>query len=141
MKKPAVLFILVLMLFIPSLIKAQGIVEIIEDPDISTAVQNRINYCRANTLVKGYRIMIGYYNSRSTATREQSNAITLYGKDHITKLKYDEPNWKVFVGEFEEKADAEAALRLIRKKYPSARIIEDTISSIPPANDTEVEEE
>lgn len=140
MKKGLLSAILLLILASPAAIKAQGIVEIIEDPDITTAVQNRINYCRSITVVKGYRIMIGYYNSRSNATREQSNAITLYGKDHITKLKYDEPNWKVFVGEFEEKADAEAALKIIRKKYPSARIIEDTISLIPPMDVLEEEE-
>lgn len=113
-------------------IKAQGLVEIIEDPDVASAVQTRIDINRSITKVKGYRVQIGYYNDRGAATREQSNALTLYGKDHMVLKKYDEPNWKVWVGEFEEKADAENFLRTVRKKYPGARIIEDIISKIPP---------
>lgn len=126
------LFSLALMLGLVRLnAQTTGDVEFIEDPAAATVIRNKIIYNCDITEVQGYRVMIGFYNSRSTATREQSNAITLWGKDHITKLKFDEPNWKVFIGEFEEKADAERFLQLVRKKYPGARIIKDIISTIP----------
>lgn len=107
---------------------AQGKVDIIVDPAIQEDEEDRINRRKANAdKVRGYRIMIGFYASRSQAESLRAEAATPFGARYGVTVIYDEPNFKVYVGEFTNSDDADAALAEIRKKYPGASRVSDIV--------------
>jgi hypothetical protein len=48
------------------------------------------------------------------------------GKYDIVTM-YDEPNFKVYLGEYRHRWEADAALREVQKQYRGARVIPDRI--------------
>lgn len=107
---------------------AQGKVDIIVDPAIQEDEEERINRRKANAdKVRGYRIMIGFYASRAQAEALRSEANSPFGGKYGVTVIYDEPNFKVYVGEFTNSEDADAALAEIRKKYPGASRVSDIV--------------
>jgi hypothetical protein len=108
---------------------AQGNVEIISDPDIDLLESNRIERRKSNNgRVQGYRIMIAFYSNREAANDKLAEVRSWFGSSYGAVLLYDEPNFKVYSGEFTSKADAESALLDIRKRYPGARIVGDLVN-------------
>ena len=75
----------------------------------------------------GYRIRI-YFNSVQTAREESRAALNRfqYSFPEIPAyLSYSSPNFRVTVGNFRTRVDAEKALVLIKEEFPSATIIRD----------------
>jgi hypothetical protein len=106
----------------------QGAVEVIADPAIDALENARIAKRKSlGPNVHGYRIMVAFFSSRDAANTKLAEARSLYGGVYGATLLYDEPNFKVYVGEFVSKPDAEAALVDIRKRYPGARIVNDLV--------------
>lgn len=107
---------------------AQGQVEVYSDPDIDameaarTAKRNK-----DGGRVQGYRIMVAFYSTRDAANEKLSEVKGFYGSSYGASLLYDEPNFKIYVGSFTSKMEAEAALIDIRKRYPGARIVKDLV--------------
>jgi hypothetical protein len=98
--------------------KAQGHVVVEVEPSVKEMEDNRTNRRRANSdKVRGYRILIGFYSNRSEAESLKNQAMG----------PYDEPNFKVYVGQFTLSDDADAALVEIRKKFSGATRISDII--------------
>ena len=125
MKSTLLLF---LVLSIAGFAKAQGSVEVISDPSVDALESARIAKRKSlGSNVHGYRIMVGFFSSRDAANEKLGEARSLFGGEYPTTLLYDEPNFKVYVGEFISKADAEAALIQIRKRYTGARIVNDLV--------------
>jgi SPOR domain len=123
-----ILLVIIVFLFtIP--VSAQGNVEVITDPSVEALESARIAKRKSNNgKVSGYRIMIAFYSSREAANEKLSEVKSWFGSSYGAALLYDEPNFKVYSGEFTSKADAEAALVDIRKRYPGARIVSDLVS-------------
>lgn len=75
----------------------------------------------------GYRIRI-YLNSIQSAREESSAALnrfrTLY-PEIPSYLSYARPNFRVMVGDFRTRVDAEKALVYIKEDFPSATIVRD----------------
>lgn len=107
---------------------AQGQVEVIPDPDIDAMEAARTaKRSKDGGKVQGYRIMVAFYSSRESANEKLSEVRGFFGGNYGAVLLYDEPNFKVYVGTFTSKMDAEAALIDIRKRYPGARIVKDLV--------------
>lgn len=118
------IFSLILILIASGKIFGQGQVEVIVDPAVQTMEEARI--ARNKSMgIKVYRIMIAFYPDRSAANDKLSEARGWFGAKYGVIVQFDEPNFKVYVGEFSSKTDAEAALADVRKKYPSARVVND----------------
>lgn len=108
---------------------AQGNVEVISDPDVDALETARIERRKSNNgRVQGYRIMIAFYSSREAANDKLAEVRSWFGSTYGAVLLYDEPNFKVYSGEFTSKVDAESALLDIRKRYPGARIVGDLVN-------------
>ncbi len=75
----------------------------------------------------GYRIRI-YFNSVQSAREESSAALnrfrTLY-PEIPSYLTYARPNFRVMVGDYRTRVDAEKALVYIKEDFPSATIVRD----------------
>lgn len=121
-------FILLLACSSMSLKGQFGAVEIISDPDIDALEQNRISKRQlSDGKVHGYRIMIAFYADRAEANQKLEEVRGYFASSYGATLLYDEPNFKIYAGEFVTKADAELALTDIRKRYPGARIVNDLV--------------
>jgi hypothetical protein len=129
-------FFLLLSVFAYAQSKAQGSVEVITDPDV-VAIEKSRTWARASNdgKVQGYRVMIGFHSTRSLANAQILDANKKFKNKYAPVLKYDEPNFKVYIGEFVDKEDAEAAMAEIRKKFPMARVVSDLIKA--PAEEEE----
>lgn len=110
--------------------RAQGRVEVIADPDVEALETARIERRKGdNGRVQGYRIMVAFYASREAANQKLSEVRGWFGSTYGAVVLYDEPNFKVYTGEFTSRTDAEIALADIRKRYPGARIVSDMINA------------
>ncbi len=68
-----------------------------------------------------YKIRI-YSGDRSGAENTKSQVIGLYG-DWPSIMEYETPNYKVYVGNFLSRLEADRALLKVKKNYPSALIL------------------
>lgn len=76
--------------------------------------------------VPGFRVQIYSGNSRDMAyqlSRQVYNIIP----DAQPEVKYQPPNYKVHVGQFTERLQAQKTFSLLKKEFPSALIIPDRI--------------
>ena len=103
---------------------AQGKVTIIAEDGIenleNTRIQRRKN---ADVLVQGFRIFIGMTSSRADAVKLQGEAQEKFQENYTPQVVYDEPNFKIYVGSYNNSAEADEALAEIRKSYPNAKKI------------------
>lgn len=106
--------------------KALAQVQVIVDPDITAMEEARIAKNR-NLGMKVYRIMVAFYPNRTSANEKLAEVRNSLGGKYSSMVLYDEPNFKVYVGEFSVKSDADAALSEIRKKYPGAMVVSDYV--------------
>lgn len=106
----------------------QGSVEVIADPAVEKLMATRMAQRQASGgKIPGYRILLAYSGSRATAERQAEEARLYYmGKFDIVVM-YDEPNFKVYLGEYRQRWEADVVLREVQKQYRGARVIPDRI--------------
>jgi hypothetical protein len=103
-------------------------VEIIAEPGIERLMKNRVNERILNGgKVPGYRVLVAYSNSRGAAGIQTEDARRAFAGRYEVLQIYDEPNFKVYVGAFRYRWEAELALQEIQKKYRGARVVQDEI--------------
>ena len=102
----------------------QGNVTIIAEDGIenleNTRIQRRKN---ADVLVQGFRIFIGMTSSRADAVKLKGEAQEKFHETYAPQVVYDEPNFKIYVGAYNNNSEADDALTEIRKSYPNAKKI------------------
>lgn len=136
-------FIGVLFLFFSFKANAQygeGKVEVIKDPLISVLQQKRIEYAsipdsevakRSGTkgTALGFRVQIYTGPSRSEAYAVQARFQRLYG-DINTYVSYTQPNYRVKVGDFRSRNEAQALMRELRKDFTSLFLFTEQVNII-----------
>ena len=65
-----------------------------------------------------YKIQI-YNGNRADAYKTQTEFKSFFG-DWQSEIKYESPNFKVWVGNFRTRLEADRAIKRIKKKFPSA---------------------
>jgi SPOR domain len=127
-----VLFIL------PALSHAQtrGKVEVVKDPLIDTLIARRAslgkNAAISDDAANGYRVQIFFGSNRQDAYSAQARFLEEY-PDTRTYILYTEPNFKVQVGDFRTKLEAQKLQNDLRDKFTSLFIIQGKIN--PPKTD------
>ena len=109
---------------------AQGSVRYDIEPSIVRIQEDYVNNWRKVGEIYGYRIQIAAYsgvNSRSQAesARNTFNNLFPYTKSYLI---YNEPYFKVRVGNYYTRLQAFKDLETIRETYPSAYIVPDKIN-------------
>lgn len=98
-------------------VKAQeGKVTIDQDKDISTLLE----YKKDLNTVDLYKIQV-YQGNRTGAETAKSQFAALYNEWPIT-MEYETPNYKIWVGNFRSRLEADKALIKIKKNYYNAFI-------------------
>ncbi len=118
------------MLLLAGFARGQVVVEV--EPSVKEMEETRTARRKANLdKVRGYRILIGFFSSRAEAEALKEQAQEPFGGKYGVTVIYDEPNFKVYVGQFTLSDDADAALVEIRRKFSSATRISDIIKRTP----------
>lgn len=119
----------------------KGEVEVVADPLISLMQRNRMGTGisaaptgkppvdkknATRTTAMGFRVQIYSGANRSDAYAEQARFKTLY-KDIDTYVSYEEPNYRVKVGDFRSRGEAQDLMQGLRKQFNNVFIFTEEI--------------
>ncbi len=107
-----------------------GRVEVIQDNKLDELLDKYLYYCQNYRFVPGYRIQIFFdsgNNSKKGAMATKASFITKY-PDVEAYLIFQEPHYKVRVGDFRTRMEAEGFLEVIIEEFPNAYRVNDKIS-------------
>jgi len=128
MRKSWILSVVLLLAGFMQEAKAQGQVVVEVEPSVKEMEETRTARRKANSdKVRGYRILIGFFSSKAEAEALKEQALEPFGGKYGVTVIYDEPNFKVYVGQFTLSDDADVALVEIRRKFSGATRISDII--------------
>ncbi len=107
-----------------------GNVQVITDSKIDSLVQLHKEYNQKHPLITGYRIQILKASGNNALDIiEKSEAEFSERYENIpVYLTFNEPDYRVRVGDFRTRLEAEKFLKKISRKYPGAWVIQDEIN-------------
>lgn len=110
--------------------KDEGTVNIYAGPGIDSLVQLHIAYNRAYPIIPGYRIQIFMESgNRALTDCEEVQRDFLEKYDNIPAyITFSAPYYRVRIGDFRTRLEAEKFLHRINYKYPNAWVIKDEIN-------------
>ncbi|HOY33440.1 MAG TPA: SPOR domain-containing protein [Bacteroidales bacterium] len=128
------ILILVFVLFVSKISYAQNgtsrqNVTIIEDPRIVSLVEKHI-YLNEKQKITGWRVQIFFEsgnNSKSRAYNKKGLFMTMYPETGVY-LVFQSPYYKVRVGDFRSRMDAEGFKQKILGDFPDAFVVKDEIN-------------
>jgi len=104
---------------------ADGEVNIVQDPRVDMLLEKHINANAAFDGLTGYRIQIFFdsgSNARNRANNERRRFMTLFPQTKAY-VSFDAPNFKVRVGNFRTRLEAERWLREIQRHFEMAYVV------------------
>ena len=96
-----------------------------ESKEIDRVLAEKIEYNKNNRKAKGFKIQL-YNGNETTAYRIRGNFEAEFGM--VAVIKPQLPDWKVQVGNYKTRLEADRALLSIREKFNGAFILEATIN-------------
>lgn len=114
----------------------QGSIEVVGDTRVSQMVEKHVAFNETASTTPGFRIQIASLsgsNSKQQAFVMKDRFKTAYPNIEVY-IVFDEPNFKVKVGDFRSRLEAFAFLQEIKSTYPG-HIIQDFINPEPPTYD------
>lgn len=106
-----------------------GKIEVIQDPRVEILVRKHIEINQKQTGIEGFRIQLFFdsgNNAKIQAQAMQEEFRTRYPEVEAY-LSYKSPNYRVRVGDFRSRLDAQYFLNKISMDFPNAFITEDQI--------------
>ncbi len=138
------LYFLVLMLGISlTFAQTKGSVIVIKNPAIDSLIarrvllnklitNNSINKSASSVVVYGYRVQAYFGTDRKEAYKIQAKLKQSY-PDFETYISYNLPNYRIKIGDFRNRLEAEKLLSQLRSFYPTLFIFNERIN--PPKNE------
>ncbi len=108
---------------------SKGDVKIIQDSRIDSIVKLHIAYNKSQDGIMGYRVQIFFDAGNNSLERAEAVATeyqTLFPAD-TAYISFTEPYYKVRVGDFRTRLEAEGFMQKILFDYPNAFVIKDRI--------------
>jgi len=106
-------------IFIACLGSFQANAQTTKNKEVTDLIQKKRAYNKKNGF--GFRVQLLYGEEleiRKTLKKFQSTYPTTR-----TEIKYDEPYWKAFVGEYKTRLEADKALNLFKKGFSAAIVV------------------
>ncbi|MBT8260994.1 MAG: SPOR domain-containing protein [Flavobacteriaceae bacterium] len=116
--KKSILFILFFSLFISVCSAQKGTVEVNQSEEIDQLLELKKEISKSETK---FKIQI-YNGNRSGALRARTNFWESFNEWPL-ELKFETPNYKIWIGNFKTKLEADRALLRIKKKFGNAFIL------------------
>jgi hypothetical protein len=133
-------FLIFVFLFLYNIVSAQkaGKVEIIvQDYRINSLVSKHIAFNENRSSIRGFRIQI-FFDSGNNSKSKAVSAMSEFNAKHPdigAYLMFQEPNFKVRVGDFRTRMDAQRFLHKITEESPNAFIVKDNEINYPSLTD------
>lgn len=108
----------------------QGTIQVIQDPQIEDLLSRHLELNRRNEGLTGYRILIfkaSFQNSREKAMEERGRFLSHFN-DIPVYYFYEQPESRLFVGDFRTKSEATRMKLEIEKFFKNAIVIETKIN-------------
>ncbi len=123
LKSPIHLFILCLLaLFSSEIITAQsGTLTVHQDAKITQLLEMKKTLEKDNKLADGFTIQL-YYGNLNKANSILGNYRNKYGS-WPASIEYETPNYKVWVGNFSSRIEADRALLEVQRNFPTAFVL------------------
>lgn len=86
-------------------------------------ITSLINKKRAYNKAYGFGFRIQLYNGLETQAKKIKSKFSIENPEIKTYLRYFKPEWKVRVGNYKTKLEADKALNIFKEDYPGAIII------------------
>lgn len=119
--KPLLLLAFLLIFFIEKSMAQQGKINIQQDPKLARLVEVKKELDKTENTEGYYKIQI-YNGSLDGAKKAETNFKALY-PEWPCNVTFETPNYKVKVGRFESRLDADRYLIELKKNYPEAFLI------------------
>ena len=98
----------------------QGTVIVNQDPEITALLELKKQINTEDEDSDRYKIQI--YSGSRTQAESAENSFDSAFNSWSSKLEYETPNYKIWVGSFRTRLEADKALKRIKNKFPSAFI-------------------
>ena len=99
----------------------EGIVKIESSTNIDKVISQKKIYNKNLKSINGFKIQVFYGNEKNSyKVKDEFNALF---EDIPAKIVFSSPQWKVQVGNFKTRLEADKTLLEIKKEYPSAIIV------------------
>ena len=97
-----------------------------QDFKINELMDSYKNYSKKNDLTDGYRLQISFSNDRQEV---YNNKARLYKDfpDEKAYVEYEQPYYKLRIGDFASRLDAYERLTEVIKRYPGAFVVKDKV--------------
>ena len=96
----------------------KGQVNIQQDPELGTLIKL---YSEVNSNTGYYQIQVGFGNSQKA--QELKSQVEIDYPDLYSKIHFESPTYRVRLGRFRTKLEAERKFLEVRKKYPDAMLL------------------
>lgn len=128
-----------LLLFLMIKVTAQnGNAEVIADPRINQLVEKHIYLNRHQSNLDGWRVQI-FFDSGANSKRRATEVLSRFSSqfpETEAYLSFKEPYYRVRVGDFRTRLEAEGFMKSVKAEYPNAFATADKINSPPPEKAT-----
>lgn len=104
----------------------QGRVIIVQDTSIQHVLNLYQTFAKEKRQVNGYRIQLGWNSNRQELMNIKAKFIQQY-PDRAAYVEYSPPQFKLRVGDFKTRNEADTFLNDVRKNFSSAFIVPDKI--------------
>ncbi len=113
------LFFIIPCLLISLFASAQGSIIVTEDVPVTQIMGQFISLNRASETTPGWRVQIMGSTDRSAIESTKKKFLARF-PNYVAVWRYDAPYYKLRVGAFKTKLEAERLLNIIKSKYPGA---------------------
>lgn len=97
------------------------------DPSVEQQLEKKKELTRSKPpTVEGFRVQIYAGNSRQQAMQIRTEVAATY-TDYAAYLIYKQPTFRVRVGDFKSRFEAQELLRELKEQYPSSFIVPDEV--------------
>ena len=98
----------------------------IESKPVAVPTKAPVRSAATRTTVRGFRVQIYAGSDRSNAFSEQARFRNMY-KDMDTYINYDEPNYRVKVGDFRSRSEANNFMNLLRQQFKNVFVFSENV--------------
>tara|TARA_R110002073_G_scaffold40547_5_gene115245 strand:+ start:397832 stop:398230 length:399 start_codon:yes stop_codon:yes gene_type:complete len=98
----------------------EGTVKIETSESVKRLVAQKLAFNKQLEYIDGFKIQL-FYGSEKSAMDVREKFSTVF-PDVKSELKFQSPDWKVWVGSYKSKIEADRALEEIKEGFPSAII-------------------
>lgn len=101
--------------------QTEGTIKVESNQSIKRLIAQKRAYNKNKKYIKGYKVQL-FYGSEEGALKVREDFMSVYS-DVRSELKFHSPYWKVWVGSYKTRLEADRALVEIKEGFPSAIVV------------------